>query len=59
MHYQGHDLEDKLLGIFPELNAIKRKKEKALKIAIIEKVIDDIPEIMPKAFFNIFSTLQQ
>lgn len=59
LHYQGHDLEDKLLEIFPKLNSLKRQKEKALKVAIIEKVIDDIPEIIPKAFFNIFSTLQQ
>ena len=59
LNHQGHKLEDKILNIFPGLNDIKRQKEKALKIAIIEKVIDDVPEIMPKAFFNIFNILQQ
>lgn len=59
LNHQGHDLEDIILQVFPQLNSIKRQKEKALKVAIIEKVIDDVPEIMPKAFFNIFNTLQQ
>lgn len=44
--------------VFPELNGIKKGKEELLKIAIIEKVIDDIPELISVDLFDVYSKLQ-
>lgn len=58
LHYQCHDLENKLLQAFPKLNAIKAGKEDALKNAIIDKVIDDLPELISTDFLDVFKKLQ-
>lgn len=58
LHYQGHELESKILEAFPKLNAIKRNSEDALKNAIIDKVIDDIPELISLDFCKVFTQLQ-
>lgn len=56
---QGHLLEEKILKIFPQLNAIKKDKEDALKISIIETVFDDVPDIISKDFINLFTEIQR
>lgn len=59
LHHQGHDLENRLLEAFPKLNTIKAGKEAALKNAIIDKVIDDLPELISIDFLEVFSKLQE
>lgn len=59
LHHQGHDLENKILNAFPSLNKIKAGKEEALKNAIINKVIDDLPELISRDFLDLFTKLQE
>lgn len=59
LHHQGHKLEDIIISIFPALNSIKRNKEDALKNEIIDKVIDDIPELISKDFLDVFTSVQR
>lgn len=56
--HQGHNLENLILEVFPQLNAIKKKKEEALKLAILEKVVDDLPELLPIDFVELFRKVQ-
>lgn len=58
LHYQGHSLEDKILKVFPQLNAFKRGKEESLKLEIIDKVVDDLPELLSVDFLDAFKSLQ-
>lgn len=59
LHHNGHELEEKILKIYPQLNGIKKGKEEALKIEIIEKIIDDIPELLPVDFLDVFKYVQK
>lgn len=59
LHHQGHQLEDKILKTFPELNELKRNKEEALKIEILDKIIDDLPEIISTDILKIFKSIQE
>jgi ABC-type cobalamin/Fe3+-siderophores transport system ATPase subunit len=58
LHCQGHELEQMFVKVFPKLNEIKKGKEVLLKMAIIEKVIDDIPELISVDLLDIYSKLQ-
>ncbi len=58
LYHQGHELEDLILKAFPKLNEIKRKDEAKLKLAIIEKVIDDLPEFIPLDILELFQSIQ-
>lgn len=58
LHHNGHTLEDALIKTFPSLGALKRGKEEALKLEIINKVIDDIPELISKDLLEIFKNVQ-
>lgn len=58
LHHQGHSLEEKILHVFPKLNEIKKGKEDALKLAIIDRVIDDIPTLIPMDFVDTFRYIQ-
>lgn len=58
LHHQGHDLENVLLKVFPKLGSVKRDTEDALKKAIIDKVIDDMPELISIDFVETFKKLQ-
>lgn len=58
-YHQGHQLEEKILKVFPKLNAIKAKSEKKLKLAIISKVFGEFPELIPSCFIEIFSKIQK
>lgn len=59
LHHQGHSLENKILKAFPKLNGIKKNKEEALKMAIIDKVIDDVPSLISKDFLDAFLYVQK
>jgi ABC-type multidrug transport system ATPase subunit len=59
LHHQGHDLEALILKKFPELNSLKKGKEDALKLEVITKIIDDIPEIISEDLVKVFLELQK
>lgn len=54
----GHILEETILRAFPELNALKKGKEEALKLEIINKVIDDIPELVSIDLLDVLKNVQ-
>jgi ABC-type cobalamin/Fe3+-siderophores transport system ATPase subunit len=53
---QGHELEDIVKEIFPQLKRYRREGE--LKSEIINKVIDDIPDFIPKEILSVLSEIQ-
>lgn len=59
LHSNGHELEEKIIASFPQLNAIKKDKEEALKIEMIDKIIDDIPNMVSVDFLDAFKYVQQ
>ncbi|MBP6755582.1 MAG: AAA family ATPase [Bacteroidia bacterium] len=58
LHYQGHTLEEQILKVFPQLNAIKKGKEEVLKIEILNKVADDIIEVLSIDILEILQSVQ-
>jgi AAA domain, putative AbiEii toxin, Type IV TA system len=56
LEIQGHHLEDTLKSIFDELK--KHKREADLKKAIINKIIDHIPLLIPMDFLSLFKEIQ-
>jgi ABC-type uncharacterized transport system ATPase component len=58
LHFQGHALEEEVLKVFPQLNDIKRGREEALKLEIINKIVDDIPELISIDFLEVFRKVQ-
>lgn len=58
LKHQGHALEELLLKSFPELNALKKGKEESLKLEIINKVIDDIPELVSRDLLDVLKSVQ-
>jgi hypothetical protein len=59
LHFQGHDLEGKLIELYPQLNGIKKKTEELLKLEIIDKIMDDLPGFIPADFVEAFHFVQQ
>lgn len=59
LHHQGHTLEEQILKAFPELNAIKKGKEEALKVEILNKVVDDIPTIVSHDILDVLKSVQE
>lgn len=57
-HHQGHELEKKILQVIPELNSLKRGKEEALKLEIVNRVYEDYPELIPVNFRETFQRIQ-
>jgi AAA15 family ATPase/GTPase len=55
---QGHNLEDMLIKAFPRLNELKKNKEEKLKLAIIEKVIDDFPTLISQDIVDALKQIQ-
>jgi len=53
---QGHELESIFKKLFPELNRFKNEGD--LKMEIINKVIDDMPEFIPKDLLNVLESIQ-
>lgn len=56
---QGHNLEDLLIKVFARLSELKKNKEEKLKLAIIEKVIDDFPELISRDVVNTLRKIQE
>lgn len=56
LKYQGHDLEGKLKAIFPSLN--QYHKESALKMAVLDKIIIEFPELLSIDFVELFKEVQ-
>jgi ABC-type branched-subunit amino acid transport system ATPase component len=56
LEIQGHHLEDTLRSMFDELK--KHKREADLKKAIINKIIDHIPLLIPMDFLSLFKEIQ-
>jgi energy-coupling factor transporter ATP-binding protein EcfA2 len=53
---QGHTLEAAIRSAFPRLRAFHGEAQ--LKNAIIERVADDLPTLLPAAFERVFSEIQ-
>lgn len=53
--HHGHELEDKILEVFPGLSKLKRGKQELLKTEILDKIIDDMPGLIPN---DILKTLK-
>lgn len=58
LHHQGHKLEEAYIKAFDDLKKIKKNKEELLKLEIINKVIDDIPEIISLDLLQILKDIQ-
>jgi len=58
-NYQGHKLEDKYIKVFPELNRLKRNDEKALKISILDKIVEEFPDLAPSGLLDILVEVQK
>lgn len=59
LQYQGHRLEtDVILKKWPELNSIRRGEEAALKLAILNFIIEEMPDLLPEDIVSIFRTIQ-
>jgi hypothetical protein len=56
LEMQGHQLEHNLKKTFNELN--KYQREADLKKAIINKIIDRIPSLIPMDFISLFKEIQ-
>ena len=57
-HYQGHELETKVLNTFPSLKKLKRNDEKQLKVEVINKIFSEFPELTPFCFLEVFKLIQ-
>lgn len=60
LHYQGHDLEDQILSKVPALKSLRKGNEpaKRIKLAIIQTVFRNYPELIPRSFINVFRKIQ-
>lgn len=56
--HQGHKLEEAYIKAFDDLKKSKRNKEQLLKLEIIDKVIDDVPEILSVDILELLKDLQ-
>ncbi|GIM51613.1 hypothetical protein CAPN004_06430 [Capnocytophaga cynodegmi] len=59
LHHQGHELEEQILKTFPNLNSIKANKEEKLKEEILNKIADDVPEILSYDFLETLKNVQE
>lgn len=53
---QGHTLESTLKDVFPPL--LRYTKESELKLAIVQKVLDDYPQLVPASLVALFRRIQ-
>lgn len=62
MNIQGHKWEEKVIEAFVDLKKIKNKNdeqgEKLLKVAVIDKVLNDCPFLLAPEIFQTFKRLQ-
>lgn len=57
--HQGHKLEEAYIKSFDELKTSKKNKEELLKLEIINKVIDDIPELISVDILHLLQDIQK
>jgi AAA15 family ATPase/GTPase len=57
--HHGHELEEKIIEVFPGLGTLKRGKEELLKIEVIDKIIDDLPDLIPHDILEAFQFVQK
>jgi len=55
LHRNGHELEDKIKNTFPSL---KKFQKSTLKMEIVNRVIDDLPEFIPTDIVDLFQSIQ-
>ncbi len=55
--HNGHELEDYIKTTFPELK--KHNRDGGLKMEMINKSFDDIPEFIPVDFLDLFRSIQE
>lgn len=55
--HQGHELEKRIKEAFPKLN--KFQKEDQFKTDVLNKIIDNVPELLSKDFIEIFKKIQK
>jgi ABC-type cobalamin/Fe3+-siderophores transport system ATPase subunit len=53
---QGHALEERMKEAFPPL--LRYRNEPDLKLAVIERVLEDFPKFLPNAFIILFKRIQ-
>lgn len=58
LHLQGHFLEEQIIKLYPQLNGLKKNKEEALKIEILNKVVDDLTEILSIDILEVLQNVQ-
>ena len=56
LKHQGHELEEMLKLVFPSLN--QYHKESALKMAVLDKVLLEFPELLSVDFVELFKEIQ-
>jgi ABC-type cobalamin/Fe3+-siderophores transport system ATPase subunit len=56
LYIKGHQLEDTLKQLFPQLNRYQQEAE--LKREILLKVVDDMPQLLSVDFMSLFSEIQ-
>lgn len=56
LRIQGHQMEDMLKQIFPQLQRFRREDE--LKLEILRKVVDDLPQLLSIDFISLFREIQ-
>ncbi|HAK78595.1 MAG TPA: AAA family ATPase, partial [Runella sp.] len=55
LRYNGHDLEEKIKEAYPELRKFKKNE---LKMDIVNRVFDDLPDFISTDLVDIFQSLQ-
>jgi ABC-type uncharacterized transport system ATPase component len=57
LNMKGHQIKPLLDVAFPKLN--KYQTEQKMKMDIVRRVIDDLPSLIPKSFFDVFNNIQK
>jgi ABC-type cobalamin/Fe3+-siderophores transport system ATPase subunit len=55
LRFKGHDLEEQIKEVYPTL---KKFKANELKMDIVNRVIDDLPEFIPTDIVDLFQSIQ-
>jgi hypothetical protein len=55
LQIKGHELEEILTNIFPQLKRFQKQSQ--LKLEILRKVVDDIPTLIPKDLISLFNEI--
>jgi predicted ATPase len=60
LNIQGHELEEKMINKWPQLNAIKkgRTEENILKNYVLDNIVNDFPEFLSSDFNALFESIK-